>query len=163
LLHSQLCTNKISIFFSFLFKSDSFAAGKTAALTQIFLYISIAFIAGFVLAWVLRTLQIQKIRKIHKSTEGLLESEKLMKEKLRKENQVVYQQKEIQEAEFSRKLKEAEQQNRVMDEDILLLQKHYEETEALLKAGQPEIHQLKLKLIEANNTIARYKAQLGLK
>ncbi len=86
-----------------------------------------------------------------------------MKEKLRKENQVVYQQKEIQEAEFSRKLKEAEQQNRVMDEDILLLQKHYEETEALLKAGQPEIHQLKLKLIEANNTIARYKAQLGLK
>lgn len=132
-------------------------------MTQIILYISIAFIAGFILAWVLQTLQIQKIRKIHKSTEGLLESEKLMKEKLRKENQVVYQQKEIQEAEFSRKLKEAEQLNRIMDEDILLLQKHYEETEALLKAGQPEIHQLKLKLIEANNTIARYKAQLGLK
>jgi hypothetical protein len=33
----------------------------------------------------------------------------------------------------------------------------------LFKAGEPVIHSLKLKLIEANNTIARYKAQLGIK
>jgi hypothetical protein len=50
-----------------------------------------------------------------------------------------------------------------MDSDILLLQKSNEETEALFKAGEPVIHSLKLKLIEANNTIARYKAQLGIK
>jgi hypothetical protein len=48
-----------------------------------------------------------------------------------------------------------------MDNDILLMQKSNEETEALLEKGEPAIHELKLKLIEANNTIARYKAQLG--
>jgi hypothetical protein len=50
-----------------------------------------------------------------------------------------------------------------MDADILLLQKSNEETEALLAKGEPAINELKLKLIEANNTIARYKAQLGEK
>ncbi len=84
-----------------------------------------------------------------------------MKEKLRKENQVVYQMKECVQADLGRKLKEAEALKMAMDEDIILLQKHNEETEALLQAGQPEIHRLKLKLVEANNTIARYKAQLA--
>lgn len=37
------------------------------------------------------------------------------------------------------------------------------ELDQLLKEGQPVIHTLKMKLIEANNTIVRYKAQLGLK
>ncbi len=50
-----------------------------------------------------------------------------------------------------------------MDESLVLLQKDNEETEKLLKAGQPLIHDLKMKLIEANNTIARYKAQLEQK
>ena len=60
-------------------------------------------------------------------------------------------------------MKEAHDLNKQMDSDILLLQKSNEETEALLKAGEPVIHSLKVKLIEANNTIARYKAQLGIK
>ena len=50
-----------------------------------------------------------------------------------------------------------------MDESLVLLQKDNEETEKLLKAGQPLIHDLKMKLIEANNTIARYKALLEQK
>jgi hypothetical protein len=45
----------------------------------------------------------------------------------------------------------------------LLLQKSNEQTEALLQAGQPEVHALKIQLIEAQNTIARYKAQLAEK
>lgn len=83
-----------------------------------------------------------------------------MKEKLRKENILVYQAKEAMETDLGRKLKDAEVLNRIMDEDILLLQKSNEETEALLRAGEPALHALKLKLIEANNTIARLKAQL---
>ena len=47
----------------------------------------------------------------------------------------------------------------MLDQDILLLQKSNEETEALLQEGLPAIHELKLKLIEAHNTIARFKAQ----
>ena len=50
-----------------------------------------------------------------------------------------------------------------MDGDILLLQKSNEETEALLAEGEPALHEMKLKLIEATNTIARYKAQYGEK
>jgi hypothetical protein len=50
-----------------------------------------------------------------------------------------------------------------MDNDILLLQQSNEETEELLKSGKPELHNIKLQLLEANNTIARYKSQLGLK
>jgi hypothetical protein len=50
-----------------------------------------------------------------------------------------------------------------MDEDILLLQKSNEETERQLASSQPELHNLKLKMIEAQNVIARYKSQLGTK
>ncbi len=128
---------------------------------QLLLYILPAFVFGFGIAWIIHIKFIGKLKRSQRSIEGLLESEKLMKEKLRKENQVVYQMKECVQADLGRKLKEAEALKMAMDEDIILLQKHNEETEALLQAGQPEIHRLKLKLVEANNTIARYKAQLA--
>lgn len=95
--------------------------------------------------------------------QGFLESEKLMKETLQKENIQVHQLKQATELELHRKLKEAVDLTKMMDADILLLQKSNEETEAQLASAQPELHAIKLKLIEANNTIARYKAQLGIK
>lgn len=94
---------------------------------------------------------------------GFLESEKLMKETLQKENVHVHQTKMAIELEYSRKLKEATQINKMLDEDILLLQKSNEETEALLQAGEPALHALKLKLLEAQNAIARYKATVDVK
>ena len=72
---------------------------------------------------------------------------------------MAFQLKETLEAEMKKRLKEAELQISSMDQDILLLQKSNEETEELLRKGQPELHQLKLKLIEANNTISRLKAK----
>ncbi len=93
---------------------------------------------------------------------GMLESDKLIKETLRKENAMAFQLKETAELELSAKLKEAQTTIKMMDQDILLLQKSNEETEALLKITQPEVHQLKIKLIEANNTILRYKAKYGV-
>jgi hypothetical protein len=47
-----------------------------------------------------------------------------------------------------------------MDNDILLLQKSNEETEKLLQTTEPELYNLKVKLLEANNTISRLKGQL---
>jgi len=134
-------------------------------LTQIYLYIyaGAAFIAGFTTAWIIRTITVAKIRKSQKSMEGYLESEKLMKETLQKENMLLHQMKQAAELAFSKKLKEARDINRILDQDILLLQKSNEETEALLQTGQPALHELKLKLIDAYNTIARYKAQAELK
>lgn len=134
-------------------------------MTQIYIYIyaGTAFIAGFITAWIIRTITLSKTRKMLKSAEGYLESEKLMKETLQKENVHVHQTKQVVELEFAKKLKDSQALNRMLDQNILLLQKSNEETEALLKTGLPALHELKIKLIEAQNTIARYKAQLELK
>jgi hypothetical protein len=131
-------------------------------LTATYLYIAF-FIVGFLLAWLLRTMIVVKLKKELNSTKGFLESEKLKKETLNKENQFVYQQKKFTEDELQSLTQEAIDYKKFMDESLVLLQKDNEETEKLLKAGQPLIHDLKMKLIEANNTIARYKAQLEQK
>lgn len=124
------------------------------------IYIAVAFIAGFLIAWFIGYYRKGKVQKELKSSQGFWESEKLMKETLQKELAVVHQNKMAVELDLSQKLQNAEKIIRQMDSDILLMQKSYEETEALLEAKQPEVHALKLQLIEAQNAIARYKAQL---
>lgn len=84
-----------------------------------------------------------------------------MKETLQKELAVVHQIKMAKELELNQKLQRAEKIIKQMDGDIILMQKSYEETEALLEAKAPEVHALKIQLIEAQNTIARLKARLG--
>ena len=118
---------------------------------------------GFVLAWILQLANIAKLQKALRSTQGFLESEKLMKETLKKENASMQQMRQAGEGELIKKLQEAQALIRRMDEDILLLQKSNEETERQLASSQPELHNLKLKMIEAQNVIARYKSQLGTK
>jgi peptidoglycan hydrolase CwlO-like protein len=130
---------------------------------SLYIYIGAAFLAGFILAWIIQMITIMKLRKEYKSTQGLLESEKLIRETAQKENAFLLQSADASLLKTSEKLRAAENLIKVMDNDILLLQKSNEETEALLEKGEPAIHELKLKLIEANNTIARYKAQLGSK
>ncbi len=126
-------------------------------MTDIILYTSIAFVAGFALAWLLRTISYHNLKKLQKSTSGFLESERLKKETLRNENVIAHQRKQVTEIELTKKLNESYAIMKQMDQDILLLQQSNEETEALLEAGQPEIHELKIKLLEAQNTIARGK------
>jgi hypothetical protein len=126
------------------------------------LVIIISLIVGFASAWIIQLIRIQKISREVKSMSGMLESEKLIKETLRKENAMAFQLKETAELELSAKLKEAQTNIKMMDQDILLLQKSNEDTEELLKVSQPEVHQLKIKLIEANNAILRYKAKYGV-
>ncbi len=92
-----------------------------------------------------------------------MESERLMKETLQKELAVVHQNKMAKELELTQKLQAAEKIMKQMDGDIMLMQKSYEETEALLEAKAPEVHALKIQLIEAQNTVARLKAKLGEK
>ena len=96
-----------------------------------------------------------------KSNSGFLESERLMKETLQKELAITHQNIMAKELELNQKLQTAEKIMKQMDSDILLMQKSYEETEALLLAKSPEVHALKLQLIEAQNTIARLKAKLA--
>lgn len=122
---------------------------------QVVIYCSLAFIIGFVIAWITRNQALNNIKKEQHDMTGFLEREKLGKERLQREVELFLQ----RENELSRKLEIAEKMIRQMDSDILLLQKHNEETEDMLKAQNPEIYALKLKLIEAGNTIARLKAK----
>lgn len=127
------------------------------------IYIILAFLVGFGFAWFLQWNKLQKQGKELKSNSGFLESERLMKETLQKELAVVHQNKMATELDLSQKLQTAEKIIRQMDSDILLMQKSYEETEGLLKATQPEVHALKLQLIEAQNNLVRLKAKLAEK
>lgn len=126
----------------------------------LYIYTLIAFAVGFAVAWLLRMITILPLRKSNKSLAGYLESEKLRKETLLKENTALHEMKRVMNETHEARLKALQQLATRQDEDILLLQKSNEETEALLEAGQPVIHSLKMQLIEAQNTIARYKAQL---
>jgi chromosome segregation ATPase len=126
-------------------------------LDSIYIYTGSAFLIGFILAWVIRTLSLVQLNKKLKSVDGYLDSEKLKKETLQKENVQINNMRLAGEHELMGKLKLAQKQIQEMDRDILLLQQSNEETEAQLLAGQPEIHALKIKLIEAQNTIARLK------
>ncbi len=130
---------------------------------DLYIYISMGLVVGFILAWIIQLMNIQKIKKENKSVKGLLESEKLIKENAQKENSTLLQSANAALLTTKIKLKSAEDLIRVMDNDILLMQKSNEETEDLLAKGEPAIHDLKLKLIEANNIISRYKAQVGEK
>jgi hypothetical protein len=129
--------------------------------SELLIYISAAFIIGFGVAWILKTMEIQKLKRSENSLNGLLESERLVKETLRKESALAFQLKETIEADLGRKLKEAERVIKEMDRDILLLQKSNEETELLFKKLDPEMYDIKIKLLEANNTIARLKGQIA--
>ena len=104
------------------------------------IYLSVGILLGFISAWVIRSITIAKMKRDEIRLNGLLESEKLVKENLRRENQMAFQMKETMEFELRRKLKE---------------------TEALYQSKEPEIFAVKKKLIEANNTIARLKAELS--
>jgi hypothetical protein len=128
-----------------------------------YIYIIAAFVGGFLLAFIIQMITIQKLKKECKSAQGLLESERLKKETAQKENSFLIQSADTHLLTTKERLRQAEAIAKQMDADILLLQKSNEETEALLAKGEPAINELKLKLIEANNTIARYKAQLGEK
>ena len=122
---------------------------------------AVCFAIGFSIAFVIYIVNIGRLKKELKSVQGFLESEKLMKDTLKKENATLFQLRQASEMGLMKKLQEAQQLIKRQDEDILLLQKSNEETEEQLQITQPELHAIKLKLIEAQNTIARYKGQLG--
>ena len=129
-------------------------------LDTVYIYAITGFTAGFIIAWIIRMFAVQALKKSNKSLQGYLESEKLRKETLLKENTALHEMKKAATETHDQLIKHLYAVNKRLDEDILLLQKSNEETEGLLREGLPVVHSLKLQLIEANNTIARYKAQL---
>lgn len=123
-----------------------------------YIYLGAAFVCGFLFAWLIRTLSVAKIKKENRSLRGLLESERLMKETTQKENTFLLRTTDSVNA-INDRLNKAEELIKIMDSDILLLQKSNEETETILANSEPALYDMKMKLIEANNTIARIKSQ----
>lgn len=128
-------------------------------MTQTYIIAGSCFAAGFILALIIHLVIKAKLTKELKSVQGFLESEKLMKDTLRKENSTLFQLREANEVELIKKLQQAQALNKRLDEDILILQKSNEETEEELRITQPELHAIKMKLLEAQNNLARYKGQ----
>ena len=124
---------------------------------------AVAFSCGVVLTTIIALIKINSQLKKYKSSEGFLEQERRINETLKTENKQLHSQKELARQEFEDRIKELHRRMKRMDEDIILLQKSNEETEELLKAGMPVVHNLKIQLIEAQNTIARFKARTGIK
>ena len=130
-------------------------------MTQTYIIACACFAAGLITGLIIMLLVRTRLKKELKSTQGFLEIEKLKKDTLKKENKTLSDLRDMNEMELIKKLQDAKGLIKTMDEDILLLQKSNEETEAQLQITQPELHAIKLKLIEAQNTIARYKGQIG--
>ena len=145
----------------FFFKRNIFAAitNSDTILTQTYIIAGSCFAAGFIVALIIHFVIKSKLSKELKSAQGFLESEKLMKETLRKENTTLFQLQQANEVELIKKLQDAQALNKRLDEDILLLQRSNEETEEQLRITQPELHAIKIKLLEAQNNLARYKGQ----
>ncbi len=128
-----------------------------------YIYIIAGFVIGFFVGLFIQLIFTNKHKKELKSTQGLLESERLKKETAQKEIQFLIQSGDANLLNTRESLRIAEATIAQMDADILLLQKSNEETEALLAKREPAINVLKLKLIEAQNTVATYKALYGTK
>lgn len=123
----------------------------------IYIYPFVAFVVGVLLSWFFNENRISNLQKELKSAQGLLESEVLKKETAQKENKFLIQSSDAMLLHTKEQLKRSKEIISVLDMDILLLQKSNEETEALLAKGETAIPELKLKLIEAQNTISRLK------
>ena len=130
-------------------------------MTETYIIAGGCFAAGFLVALIIHLVVRSKLRKELKSAQGFLESEKLMKETLKKENSTLFELRQANEIELIKKLQSAQALNKRLDEDILLLQKSNEETEEQLRITQPELHAVKIKLLETQNNLARYKGQQG--
>ncbi len=125
---------------------------------MLYIYIAVAAVAGLIIGLIIQLPRMAKLKKENKSMQGLLESERLIKETAQKENSFLLQSADAALLTTKDKLRKTEDLVRMMDADILLLQKSNEETEALMEKNEPALYDMKLKLIEANNAIARYKA-----
>lgn len=123
----------------------------------IYIYPFVAFVIGVLLSWFFNETRISNLQKELNSAKGLLESEVLKKETAQKENKFLIQSSDAMLMHTKEQLKRSKETIQILDMDILLLQKSNEETEELLARGESAIPALKLKLIEAQNTISRLK------
>ncbi|MEO6556074.1 MAG: hypothetical protein ABIN92_01055 [Ferruginibacter sp.] len=124
------------------------------------MYIAIAFLSGGIIAWLLRSISLSSAIKKNMQLNEQRAEDKLLMEKLQTEHSALQHEKIHDLESFSKRYKELESVNASLQHQVAILTNKFDESDALLKAGQPVIHSLKLKLIEANNTIARYKGRM---
>jgi predicted nucleic acid-binding Zn-ribbon protein len=125
-----------------------------------FIVFPLAVLLGAVAGWFIRNAGYRSLKNMTNDLQGQLaaaneRNEKLQTELLSSGSRVT----ELQKSLHDTRVTESDR-NKNLEAEISRLTARLAETDALLHSGQPVVHALKLKLIEANNTIVRYKAKL---
>lgn len=125
------------------------------------LYIIIAALGGLVTGGFFALLQKLKTSKKEEVLTGELDGKKIQLHELKSKLAEEESQFELARKNFETKSQQLEKEKHDLKQEVSELKQKNMELDQLLKEGQPVIHSLKLKLIEANNNIARYKGKYG--
>lgn len=125
------------------------------------LYIIIAAIGGLVTGGLVALFFKLRASRKEQALEGDLDNRKVQLHELKSKLLEEASQFELARKNFETKTQLLEKEKQELKQEVGELKQKNMELDQLLKEGQPVIHSLKLKLIEANNSIARYKGKFG--
>lgn len=129
-------------------------------MTPSYLLAGVSFATGFSVAGVMLLVVKMKMKVQLKRLQGLLEYESLLKETLKKEQETLLQHGMDMEGVMQKKWRESEMAKEELKVEVAKWQTVQNETAQKAKSLQEDMQALKLKLIEAQNTIVRIKVQM---
>lgn len=155
----QIFHAKNAVFFC---KKRYFAAWnqKFYVVTPSYLLAGVSFATGFSVAGAILFVIKIKMKVQIKRLQGILEYESLLKETLKKEQETLLQHGMDREGAMQKKCRESEMARDELKVEVARWQTEQKETAQKAKSLQEDMQALKLKLIEAQNTIVRIKAQM---
>jgi len=127
------------------------------------IYFIITALAGLLPGLLVALLIKQKAAKKLNELKDLAEEERSRNAKISERLAEMEKMQQAENSKYATRIQNMNHEIGVLKNENEMLVTHNRELDQLLKEGQPVIHSLKMKLIEANNTIVRYKARLGLK
>jgi SMC interacting uncharacterized protein involved in chromosome segregation len=125
------------------------------------LYIIISAVGGVVAGGLIALLIKLRASKLEHGLTEELNNRKLLTHELKNKLAEMESQFELARKNFETKKEVFDKEKIDLKAELSDLKQKNLELDQLLKEGQPMIHSLKLKLIEANNNLARYKGRFG--
>ena len=129
-------------------------------MTPSYLLAGVSFATGFSVAGAMLLIVKVKMKVQFKRLQGLLEYESLLKETLKKEQETLLQHGMDREGAMQKKWRESEMAKEELRVEVAKWETVQKETAQKTKSLQEDMQALKLKLIEAQNTIVRIKVQM---
>ncbi len=129
-------------------------------MTSSYILAAVSFAVGLSIAGAMLFIFKMKMKAQVKRLQGLLEYESLLKETLKKEQETMLQHGMDKEAALQKKWMNSEQARKILEAELAKWQTMHREATQKTASIQEEMQTLKLKLIEAQNTIVRNKVQM---